>query len=76
MSAYADLRADLAAGVTCAQSYRWDEARWAWGAGFKRQEAPSHKVVAVDYGAKRNILRCLASAGCEVVVLPASATAL
>jgi carbamoyl-phosphate synthase small subunit len=29
----------------------------------------------VDYGAKRNILRCLASAGCEVIVLPASATA-
>jgi carbamoyl-phosphate synthase small subunit len=32
-------------------------------------------VVAVDYGAKRNILRCLASAGCDVTVLPASATA-
>ena len=33
------------------------------------------RVVAVDYGAKRNILRCLASAGCEVTVLPATATA-
>jgi carbamoyl-phosphate synthase small subunit len=31
--------------------------------------------VAIDYGAKRNILRCLASAGCEVTVLPATATA-
>ena len=31
-------------------------------------------LVAVDYGAKRNILRCLASAGCDVTVLPASAT--
>ena len=29
----------------------------------------------MDYGAKRNILRCLASAGCDVTVLPASATA-
>ena len=67
--------ADLAAGVTCAQSYRWDESRWAWGEGFTRQEAPRHKVVAVDFGAKRNILRSLASAGCEVIVLPASATA-
>ena len=66
---------DLAAGVTCAQSYRWDQTRWAWGQGFARQEAPRHKVVAVDFGAKRNILRCLASAGCDVTVLPASASA-
>ncbi|MEC9312094.1 MAG: carbamoyl phosphate synthase small subunit, partial [Pseudomonadota bacterium] len=61
--------------VTCAQSYRWDEMRWAWPEGYTRQEAPQHKVVAVDYGAKRNILRCLASAGCDVTVLPATATA-
>ncbi|NOE33193.1 MULTISPECIES: glutamine-hydrolyzing carbamoyl-phosphate synthase small subunit [unclassified Ruegeria] len=66
---------DLAKDVTCAQSYRWDEMRWAWPDGYQRQEAPVHKVVAVDYGAKRNILRCLASAGCDVTVLPATATA-
>jgi carbamoyl-phosphate synthase small subunit len=66
---------DLAKDVTCAQSYRWDEMRWAWPEGYVRQEAPKHKVVAVDYGAKRNILRCLASAGCDVTVLPATATA-
>ena len=66
---------DLARDVTCAQSYRWDEMRWAWPEGYTRQTAPRHKVVAVDYGAKRNILRCLASAGCDVTVLPATATA-
>ncbi|SCZ68805.1 carbamoyl-phosphate synthase small subunit [Epibacterium ulvae] len=66
---------DLAKDVTCAQSYKWDEMRWAWPDGFARQNAPKHKVVAVDYGAKRNILRCLASAGCDVTVLPATATA-
>ena len=33
------------------------------------------KVVAIDFGAKRNILRCLTSAGCDVIVLPATATA-
>ena len=66
---------DLAKDVTCAQSYRWDEMRWAWPDGYQRQDAPVHKVVAVDYGAKRNILRCLASAGCDVTVLPATATA-
>ncbi|PZX39345.1 carbamoyl-phosphate synthase small subunit [Roseinatronobacter thiooxidans] len=66
---------DLARDVTCAQSYRWDEMRWAWPEGYTRQTAAVHKVVAIDYGAKRNILRCLASAGCDVTVLPASATA-
>ena len=66
---------DLARDVTCAQSYRWDEMRWAWPEGYTRQTDPKHKVVAIDYGAKRNILRCLASAGCDVTVLPASATA-
>ena len=66
---------DLAKEVTCAQSYRWDEMRWAWPDGYPKQDAPRHKVVALDYGAKRNILRCLASAGCDVTVLPATATA-
>jgi len=65
---------DLALDVTCAQSYRWDEMRWAWPEGYKPQTQARHKVVAIDYGAKRNILRCLASAGCDVTVLPATAT--
>jgi carbamoyl-phosphate synthase small subunit len=66
---------DLARDVTCAQSYRWDEMRWAWPQGYAPQTAPRNRVVAIDYGAKRNILRSLASVGCEVTVLPATATA-
>jgi carbamoyl-phosphate synthase small subunit len=66
---------DLARDVSCAQSYRWDEMRWAWPAGYTRRSGEGLRVVAVDYGAKRNILRCLASAGCDVTVLPATATA-
>ena len=66
---------DLAKDVTCRQSYRWDEMRWAWPDGYPRQTAPKYKVVAIDYGAKRNILRSLASSGCDVTVLPATATA-
>ena len=66
---------DLAKEVTCAQSYTWNEKRWAWPNGHLPQTEARHKVVAIDYGAKRNILRCLASSGCDVVVLPASATA-
>ncbi|MEJ2036805.1 MAG: glutamine-hydrolyzing carbamoyl-phosphate synthase small subunit [Maritimibacter sp.] len=66
---------DLAKTVSCTPSYHWDEMRWAWPDGFPRLHDPKYKVVAVDYGAKRNILRCLASAGCDVTVLPATATA-
>ncbi len=66
---------DLAREVSCQQSYEWDETRWAWPAGMGRQAAPRHHVVAVDYGAKRNILRCLASAGCRVTVVPATTSA-
>ena len=66
---------DLAKDVTCSQSYRWDEMRWAWPDGFAKRAGSGHKVVAIDYGAKRNILRCLASAGCDVTVLPATSTA-
>jgi carbamoyl-phosphate synthase small subunit len=66
---------DLAKQVSCTQTYEWDQTEWAWPVGFGRQEAPKHHVVAVDYGAKRNILRCLAAAGCRVTVVPATATA-
>ena len=66
---------DLAKEVSCAQSYKWDEMRWAWPDGFPKRTTPGKKVVAIDYGAKRNILRCLASAGCDVTVLPATSTA-
>jgi carbamoyl-phosphate synthase small subunit len=66
---------DLALEVSCRQTYTWDETRWALGRGYGKLENPKHHVVAVDYGAKRNILRCLASAGCKVTVVPATATA-
>lgn len=66
---------DLAKAVSCTQSYDWDETVWEWGEPQGHQTAPRHHVVAVDYGAKRNILRSLASAGCRVTVVPATATA-
>ncbi|MGB0922520.1 MAG: glutamine-hydrolyzing carbamoyl-phosphate synthase small subunit [Alphaproteobacteria bacterium] len=66
---------DLAKDVTCQQRHAWDETRWELGEGYGRLSEGKHKVVAIDYGCKRNILRCLASVDCEVTVLPASATA-
>ncbi len=66
---------DLAKEVSTTQSYGWDETSWHWGEGFGRQETPTFHVVAIDYGAKRNILRRLAEVGCKVTVLPATASA-
>ena len=73
---------DLAKEVSCRQTYKWEETRWAFadGAeegqpeGYGKLTSPKKRVVAIDYGAKRNILRCLASAGCEVTVVPATST--
>ncbi|MGB1027024.1 MAG: carbamoyl-phosphate synthase small subunit, partial [Rhodospirillaceae bacterium] len=64
---------DLAKEVSCTQSYDWRETRWSLDEGFGQVDTARHKVVAIDYGAKRNILRCLASEGCEITVLPATA---
>ena len=66
---------DLARQVSCAQGYEWSGGTWSHPDGFAQPGSPRHHVVAVDYGAKRNILRSLASAGCRVTVVPASATA-
>jgi carbamoyl-phosphate synthase small subunit len=66
---------DLAIEVTTKQTYNWDETRWALGKGYGKLSSPKYHVVAVDYGAKRNILRCLANTGCKVTVVPATATA-
>jgi carbamoyl-phosphate synthase small subunit len=66
---------DLAREVSCRQIFDWDESVWAWPGGFGRQISPRRHVVAVDYGAKRNILRSLAAAGCRVTVVPAESAA-
>lgn len=56
--------ADLAREVTTAEPYRVD------AVGDRR-----FRVVALDFGIKRNIVRLLAQFGCEVHVLPATSTA-
>ena len=58
-----------------ADLFSWDETKWALGKGYGKLDKPEYHVVAVDYGAKRNILRCLANTGCKVTVVPATATA-
>lgn len=66
---------DLAKEVSCTQTYTWDETNWDLKNGYGKQETPALHVVAMDFGAKRNILRCLASTGCKVTVVPANTSA-
>jgi carbamoyl-phosphate synthase small subunit len=66
---------DLAREVTTAQTYHWDQTGWQWDKGYGRLDNPEYHIVAVDYGAKRNILRCLADQGAKVTVVPATASA-
>ena len=66
---------DLAKDVSCKQTYEWTETPWMLGAGYGELAKANRRVVAVDYGAKRNILRRLAGEGCEVTVVPAASSA-
>jgi carbamoyl-phosphate synthase small subunit len=65
---------DLAKDVSLTQRMTWDEKLWDWNTGYTQGEG-RFNVVAIDYGLKRNILRCLVSAGCKVTVVPADAKA-
>ncbi|MFA5040836.1 MAG: glutamine-hydrolyzing carbamoyl-phosphate synthase small subunit [Bdellovibrionales bacterium] len=70
---------DLALEVTCPEAYEWGEGGWKWypqrHANYGKPNNAKHHVVAIDYGAKRNILRCLINEGCRVTVVPATTTA-
>ena len=66
---------DLAKEVSTAQTYPWDQTRWEWNKGYGTVEHPDFHIVAIDYGAKRNILRSLAAGGAKITVVPATATA-
>jgi len=66
---------DLAKTVSCTQTYEWDGSIWALGQGYGKLDSPRFHVVAMDFGAKHNILRCLTALGCKVTVVPATASA-
>ncbi|MEZ5901999.1 MAG: glutamine-hydrolyzing carbamoyl-phosphate synthase small subunit [Alphaproteobacteria bacterium] len=66
---------DLAKEVSCTQTYSWDETLWNIKDGYGKQDKPAKHVVAMDFGAKCNILRCLAASGCKVTVVPGNTSA-
>jgi carbamoyl-phosphate synthase small subunit len=67
---------DLVPPVTSRAPSEWSETVWALGNGYgQRAKGEGLKVVAIDYGVKRNILRLLTQAGCRVTVVPATTSA-
>jgi carbamoyl-phosphate synthase small subunit len=62
---------DLAKDVTCPAPYHWDEGKWDLTRGYTTATSRGLNVVVYDFGVKRNILRILASMGCNVTVVPA-----
>ena len=70
------LNEDLAKNVTTQKAFNWDEDLWKRNKSSQRNLNNNKKnVIAIDYGAKNNILRCLVSVGCNVTVMPASTSA-
>jgi len=73
---------DLVRDVTCPEPYDWTEGPWRLGRGYVSAEETAamrerrpYRVVAYDFGIKRNILRSLVGVGCEVRVVPAATPA-
>ncbi len=62
---------DLAQEVSTHSTYRFEEGEWQLGAGYAKPQGAQLKVVAFDFGVKKNILRMLVERGCEVTVVPA-----
>jgi carbamoyl-phosphate synthase small subunit len=66
---------DLAKEVTSDKIWSWKETEWTLEEGYGELEESRFKVVAWDYGVKLNILRMLASRGCDITVVPAQTPA-
>ncbi len=67
---------DLTANVTTKQTYEWSQGAGNWRLpGVAEAREPRFHVVAIDFGVKQNILRCLVDAGCRVTVVPSTTSA-
>ncbi|HVJ95043.1 MAG TPA: glutamine-hydrolyzing carbamoyl-phosphate synthase small subunit [Labilithrix sp.] len=66
---------DLVKLVTPREPYAFAEGSGVWRVGTESARTKAHHVVAIDFGVKKNILRCLVDAGCKVTVVPATTSA-
>ena len=63
---------DLASKVTCKNIYNWSSQKtWTKAKGYSKNKKLKYKIVAIDYGMKKNILRCFSDLNCKVIVVPA-----
>jgi carbamoyl-phosphate synthase small subunit len=67
--------AELTQHVRCQSAYGWSQGAWSLMGGYSDAHATSKHVVALDFGAKHNILRMLVHAGCRVTVVPSTMSA-
>ena len=62
---------DLAETVTTKKKYIWQGFKtWKKGIGFQKNKKKVYKIIAIDYGIKKNILRYFSNFNCEVIVVP------
>jgi carbamoyl-phosphate synthase small subunit len=66
---------ELAKEVSSTEKYNWSEGGWKLGQGYNKTPEKRFNVVAIDFGIKHNILRCLSEIGCNVTVVPAETKA-
>ena len=64
---------DLAKKVTCKKVYKWKSLKsWDKKNGYVKNKKNKYKVIAIDYGIKKNQLRCFSDISCGVTVVPAN----
>ncbi len=66
---------DLAREVSVTEPFAWEEGSYDLDRAAFNRPAARHKVVAYDFGTKRNIFRLLAEQGCAITVVPAQTPA-
>ncbi len=67
---------DLAKKVTCKNIYTWNSFKsWDKNKGFLKNKKNLYKIIAIDYGIKKNQLRCFSDINCKVIVVPANHSA-
>ena len=66
---------DLAKEVCTKDQYTWSQTTWDVVDGYGERQESRFKVVAYDYGVKKNILRMLAERGCDLTIVPAQTPA-
>jgi len=64
---------DLAKKVTCTKIYKWKSLKsWNKRNGYVKNKKNKYKIIAIDYGIKKNQLRCFSDIDCSVTVVPAN----